>query len=265
MRWNARGTMALLVSALVGVTAGVVVGFTTGSSPPAKAGPRRPLVQPERLGDDRTTRCGLGAPLENLDCTGDNILVVGWGANTGRPRPTPSLPTVDAEREVPRDGELLQHALRRREAGPRPSTPSTSAPSTAPSEPCALRMSIDHPRDVVTTLKRGVKIHVQCLCVGSTRRLPDAQRRHGRRHPRRHLHPRPATPARRHRPRAPRPDHRRVRPADGGDDPGAAGAQRDRPHALPAGRDRRPGRCSATAAASSTTSERRAIRACEAA
>jgi len=29
MRWNARGTAALLVSALVGVTAGVMVGFTT--------------------------------------------------------------------------------------------------------------------------------------------------------------------------------------------------------------------------------------------
>jgi len=32
------------------------------------------------------------------------------------------------------------------------------------SEPCSLRMSVDHARDVVTTLKPGVKIHVQCLC-----------------------------------------------------------------------------------------------------
>jgi hypothetical protein len=33
------------------------------------------------------------------------------------------------------------------------------------SEPCSLRMSVDHKSDVVTSLKRGVKIHVQCLCV----------------------------------------------------------------------------------------------------
>ena len=32
-------------------------------------------------------------------------------------------------------------------------------------EPCSLRMSVDHKSDVVTSLKPGVKIHVQCLCV----------------------------------------------------------------------------------------------------
>jgi len=40
------------------------------------------------------------------------------------------------------------------------------------SEPCSLRMSVDHARDVVTTLKPGVKIHVQCLCAVSPVDMP---------------------------------------------------------------------------------------------
>ena len=56
-------------------------------------------------------------------------------------------------------------------------------PFDTTSEPCALRMSIDHSRDVVTTLKRGVRIHVQCLCLVNPADMPDAERRDGGRHP----------------------------------------------------------------------------------
>ena len=83
MRWDARGTAALLVSALVGVTAGVIVGFTTGTTAPSKAGPDdTPSPSPSASGtaDDPL---GLDVPLKNLDCTGETILVVGWGATRG--------------------------------------------------------------------------------------------------------------------------------------------------------------------------------------
>ena len=84
MRWDARGTAALLVSALVGVTAGVIVGFTTGTSAPSSAGPdgNTPSSSPSASGSPNDP-LGLGVPLMNIDCTGETILVVGWGETRG--------------------------------------------------------------------------------------------------------------------------------------------------------------------------------------
>ena len=172
MRWNARGTMALLVSALVGVAAGVVVGFTTGSSPPAKAGPGGPSSSPSASGTTKDP-LGIGAPLENLECTGQKILVVGWGSaeNTG-------ALTNAVTANVDGDVKYLETAsscntLYGAERQPTPEYAVYLGPFDSTQEPCALRMSIDHPRDVVTNLKNGIKIHVNCLCAISPDDLPD--------------------------------------------------------------------------------------------
>ena len=163
MRWNARGTAALLVSALVGVTAGVIVGFTTGTSAPSNAGPDdTPSSSPSASGsvDDPL---GLDVPLKNLDCTGDTILVVGWGETRG-------VLSNAVSANLDGDVKYLETAkscntLYGAERQDPPAYAAYLGPFDSLAEPCSLRMSVDHKSDVVTSLKPGVKIHVQCLCV----------------------------------------------------------------------------------------------------
>lgn len=169
MRWDARGTMALLMSALVGVTAGVVVGFTTGSPGASLAGPRDPTSSPSEAGSP-TDPLHLGVPLVNLACTTENILVVGWGATSG-------ALTNAVRYNSDADVKYLEVAdscntLYGAEKQPPPKYAVYLGPFDTTSEPCALRMSIDHARDVVTSLKPGVKIHVQCLCAVEPSAMP---------------------------------------------------------------------------------------------
>ena len=164
MRWDARGTAALLVSALVGVTAGVIVGFTTGSSPPVERRPRRrhPSSSPSASGsaDDPL---GLDVPLKNLDCTGDTILVVGWGETRGVLSNAVSANT-DGDVKYLETAKSCNTLYGAEKQDP-PAYAAYLGPFDSLAEPCSLRMSVDHKSDVVTSLKPGVKIHVQCLCV----------------------------------------------------------------------------------------------------
>jgi hypothetical protein len=165
MRWDARGTVALFASALVGIVAGTVVGLTTGSPGQSSADdPGGPTGSPSASGSP-SDPLGLGIPLENLDCDGEKILVVGWG---------------DADDA----GELNNAASANAESGAKyldtsqscntlygdaDQVPPTYAVYIGPfdniSGPCAMQMTPAHARDTVTNLKPGVKIHVQCLCV----------------------------------------------------------------------------------------------------
>ena len=45
-------------------------------------------------------------------------------------------------------------------------------PFNSTSEPCGLRMSVDHKNDAVTSLKKGQDTHVPCLCVLSPKTFP---------------------------------------------------------------------------------------------
>ena len=162
MRWDARGTVALLVSALVGVTAGVIAGFTTGSTPPSSADPDdKPSSTPSASGSPNDP-LGLDVPLQNIDCTGDTILVVGWGETRSAIYNAVQYNNDAGVKylETAKSCNTLYGAEKQ-------GTPTYAAylgPFDSLSEPCSLRMSVDHARDVVTTLKPGVKIHVQCLC-----------------------------------------------------------------------------------------------------
>jgi peptidoglycan hydrolase-like protein with peptidoglycan-binding domain len=163
MRWEARGTIALLVSALVGVTAGAVVGLTTGGQRDANANddPRSgPSATPASNPGDPM---GLGVPLENVDCIGKKILVVGWGETSGK------LASAIA-RNPGGEVKYLETAnscdtLYGPENQPQPTYAVYLGPFDSNAEPCLLRMSVDHQGDAVISLKPGQKTHVPCLCV----------------------------------------------------------------------------------------------------
>lgn len=161
MRWDARGTIALLVSALVGVTAGVVVGFTTtGESPDATADDPTPGSTSSASPTDPLR---LGVPLRNLDCTTEKILVVGYGETSG------ALESA-VQTNSDSDAKYLETAescntLYGPENEPAPKYVVYIGPFDTTSEPCGLRMSVDHKGDAVTSLKPGQKTHVPCLCV----------------------------------------------------------------------------------------------------
>lgn len=162
MRWDARGTIALLVSALVGVTAGVVVGITTGPPRDAEAGDDATpgVVTPTSPSDPLR----LGVPLQNVDCTGQHLLVVGWGEE-GRIGDLVNAVSSNPEGEV----RYLETAESCRTVygdadGPTPEYVAYMGPYDTVAEPCDLQLSVDHPDDVVTQLTAGAQRQVQCLC-----------------------------------------------------------------------------------------------------
>ncbi len=162
MRWDARGTVALLVSALVGTAAGVVLGFSTGGSPPGAADPEVPRTSPSASGSPQDP-LGLGVPMVNLDCITKKILVVGSGSSTGELSNAVSA-------NPPSEVKYLRTAdscdtLYGPEGQPTPEYVVYLGPFDSTSEPCGLRMSVDHKGDAVTSLKSGQTTHVPCLCV----------------------------------------------------------------------------------------------------
>jgi len=101
-------------------------------------------------------------PLKNLDCTGDTILVVGWGETRSA-----IYNAVQYNNEAGVKYLETAKSCNTLYGAEKQDTPTYAAylgPFDSLSEPCSLRMSVDHARDVVTTLKPGVQIHVQCLC-----------------------------------------------------------------------------------------------------
>jgi hypothetical protein len=163
MHWGPRGRLALVLAAVVGVVAGTLVGIaTTGESPDAKA--NDPGSSPTSAAPGNSTDpLSLGVPLENLDCTTQKILVVGWGDTSGI-----LASAVSANRDG--DAKYLDTAqscntVYGPEDEPTPRYVVYLGPFDSTSEPCGLRMSVDHKGDAVTSLKSGQRTHVPCLCV----------------------------------------------------------------------------------------------------
>ena len=105
----------------------------------------------------------LGVPLRNLDCTTEKILVVGYGETSG------ALESA-VQTNSDSDAKYLETAescntLYGPENEPAPKYVVYLGPFDTTSEPCGLRMSVDHKGDAVTSLKPGQKTHVPCLCV----------------------------------------------------------------------------------------------------
>jgi hypothetical protein len=170
MRWDARGTIALLISALVGIAAGVVLGFSTGNSPPGSAeNPDGPRSSPSPSGSPRDPM-NIGAPLVNLDCIADKILVVGFGDKAG-PLSTAVSANPPGEVKYLKTSESCD-TVYGPEGEPPPEYVVYMGPFNSNKEPCGLRMSVDHKDDEVTSLKKGQLTHVPCLCVLSPQTFP---------------------------------------------------------------------------------------------
>ena len=103
MRWDARGTIALLVSALVGVTAGVVVGFTTTGERPDATRRRSHTPASTPVGESHATRLRLGVPLETSTAPPRRS----WSSGTARPA-APSSSAVQTNSDS--DAKYLETA-----------------------------------------------------------------------------------------------------------------------------------------------------------
>jgi hypothetical protein len=163
--------MALAVAALVGIAAGVVVGFTTGTPDDARgdnpppSGATTPAASPN-------DPLGIGASLQNLKCNGKTILVVGVGETRGALTAAVSAnPSGEVHYlETAKSCDTLYGAVKQADE---PTYAAYLGPFDSLTEPCDLRMNIDHKNDVVTSLKQGVKIHVPCLCVLDPEKFPE--------------------------------------------------------------------------------------------
>ena len=175
MRWGPRGHLALILAAVVGVVAGTLVGIvTTGESPDANANDpdSSPTSAAPGSSGSPADPMRLGIPLVNLDCTGDTILVVGWGDTT-----SPLLSAKSSNSDEARYLDTAESCPTLYATQPLGTIGAKGKDVKVPkyvvylgpfdnlTEPCNLRMSVDHKGDAVTSLKKGVKDHVQCLCV----------------------------------------------------------------------------------------------------
>ncbi len=175
MQWGARGTVALVLSALLGLVGGTAVALH--SSGPDDSHVADPASGSSPSGSPEPTPApndplGLGVPLENLPtCTGQTILVVGYGETRGALSEAVSAnkPDVRYLDTTQSCNTLFQH----NPDAPVPPYVAYLGPFDTLTEPCQLRMSVEHKGDSVTSLKPGVKAHVQCLCVLEPQTFPD--------------------------------------------------------------------------------------------
>lgn len=157
--------VAPLVAAILGIAGGVttalvgpddgrdpVTGPTTGPTD-GQTDPSDPAA-PDPL--------GLRIPLTNLDCTGQSILIVGYG--DGRP-PLASAVANSSSQQLSylESAESCQTVL-----GPedkdRPKYVVYAGPYDDPRDPCETRMSGEEPGSFVARLREGNTQLVKCLC-----------------------------------------------------------------------------------------------------
>jgi hypothetical protein len=161
MPWDARGTIALLISALVGIAAGVTLGISTGSAGSPAKGPGGRTGSPSASAGSGDP-LGLGIPLQNLPCSGGKILVVGYGDSADGEMYNAASTDEDAKYlETAKSCNTLYGELNQ--------VPPTYVvylgPFDSTKDACAEQMTPLHSRDTVTNVKSGVKVHVPCLCV----------------------------------------------------------------------------------------------------
>jgi hypothetical protein len=170
MRWDARGTIALLISALVGIAAGVVLGYSTENSPPGSADPDGPGSSPSTSTSPQDP-LGIGAPLVNQDCTTEKILVVGSGSSAGALSNAVSA-NPPGEVKYLETSESCDTFYGPEGATAPPEYVVYLGPFDSNAEPCGLRMSVDHKDDAVASLKKGQDTFVPCLCVLPPKTFP---------------------------------------------------------------------------------------------
>lgn len=140
-----------VIAGLLGIAGGV----TTALVVPGGAETDRPSSVDDPL--------RVGVPLVDLTCTGEAVLVLGFGDT--------AAPIASA---VANNPDLGVRYLRTDESCPTvwssnpddvPEYVAYAGPYDSMTEPCELRMDGEHKRDDVTNLSAGNDLYVQCLCV----------------------------------------------------------------------------------------------------
>lgn len=147
--------LAPLVAALVGIAAGTTTALVTGAASDGE--PDTPTTINDPL--------GLGIPLVRYECTGEGLLVLGFGDTSGALREAKAghddldlsyLETADSCDTNFGPERLVTKPTYAVVAGPYPADLE---------QPCALRMTPEYRGDFVTALRDGNEISVKCVCV----------------------------------------------------------------------------------------------------
>lgn len=159
MELRGRALLALVLAAVLGVAAGVVVALVAPGADDHRD-------DPSAINDP----LHLGVPLVDLECTGESIMVVGYG-DTRAPLDAAVADNPEGEVRYLRTDDSCPTQY----GPPEGSVPSYVAylgPFASLAEPCQARMTDDHKGDNVTRLNAGNEIYVKCTCVLETSSFP---------------------------------------------------------------------------------------------
>ena len=143
-----RGVLALVAAAVLGIAGGVSVAFVA----PVDLSDAGPTFDP----------LNLGIPRVDLDCTGESILVVGYGERrTALAAVVADSPGQDVRYLSVADSCRTLYAP---DGKPVPDYVAYFGPYDSLGEACAERMNVAHKGDNVTRLNDGNEIFVRCVC-----------------------------------------------------------------------------------------------------
>ncbi len=154
MRLGRRGTWVLVVAGVLGIVGGLTAAFVVPQGS-------------ESAGDP----LDLGIPLANLDCSGDSIMIVGWGS-TRAPlaAAVADNPGGDARYLRTDDSCPTLYAPPTREV---PDYVVYLGPYDSLGEACGQRLSVEHKGDNLARLNAGNEIYVKCICELPTDGFPE--------------------------------------------------------------------------------------------
>ncbi|WP_460710682.1 peptidoglycan-binding domain-containing protein [Nocardioides dilutus] len=146
------------MSVLVGVVAGTTTALVTVD---ASTGDREEQRDgPGTVGDPLS----LGIPLVGYECTGEGLLVLGYGDTSGSLREG-MAGNQDLGLSYLETAESCDTNFGPERLETKPTYAVVSGPYSDLDEPCLLRMTPEHRGDFVTALRDGNEISVKCVCV----------------------------------------------------------------------------------------------------
>jgi hypothetical protein len=145
--------VAVALSASLGIICGVIGSFTI-------AGARGPTAFADPL--------NLGVPFQNQPCTGDSLVLVGWGkaapilSSAVQDNATGHVRYLKTSQSC-KTAWIFQPTNEKR-LKPNPTWVAYLGPFDTRNEACAIRMTAEHKGDFVTRLNDGNTDMVQCTC-----------------------------------------------------------------------------------------------------
>lgn len=156
--------LAPLVAALVGIAAGTTTALVTGV--PSDGDPDKTTI---------TDPLALGIPLVRYECTGEGLLVLGFGDTSGALREA-KAGHDDLDLSYLETAESCDTNFGPERLTTKPTYAVVAGPYPADLEqPCAMRMTPEYRGDFVTALRDGNEISVKCVCVLDASVAPELQ------------------------------------------------------------------------------------------